>query len=114
MCDDWDNTDDISVVIDHRINTSEEEKKILERKLVEESDVSLSKELFGTTEFGKNKSDDKKESTNITLKTKQHHEKSAKKPEIKKKSNKNYDDVFGRSENTDVFDENYGSIADKY
>ena len=113
MCDDWDNTDDISV---NRINTPEEEKKILERKLVEESDISLSKDLFGTELlFKKNKSEDKKESTtNIILKTKEHHEKSAKKPEIKKKSNKNYDDVFGRSENTDVFDENYGSIADKY
>jgi len=41
-------------------------------------------------------------------------EKTTKKPEIKKKSNKNYDDVFGKSENTDVYDEIYGSIADKY
>ena len=147
------------------INMSNDEKKLLERKLVEDSDISLSKDLFGT-----NKLEDKnsKESINITLKTKQDHEKFAKtcseklqkstplhtkifyqsltnnivnklscdelksiifqlenivveksekftkKPEIKKKSNKNYDDVFGKSENTDVYYEKFGSIADNY
>jgi len=177
--DDWENTD-ISLIsqriniiknnygdeeeIDY-VNMSKNEKKILERKLVEDSDISLSKDLFGI-----NKLEDKnsKEFTNITLKTKQDHEKFAKicseklkkstpfhtkifyqsltnnivnifsydelksiidqleniiveksekitkKPEVKKKSNKNYDDIFGKSENIDVYDERFGSIADNY
>lgn len=131
MCDDWDENkknEEIDYANYYNIN---DEKKILERKLVEDSDISLSKDLFGTAEilgkadlfgtanlFGK----EDKNYTNITLQTKQHREKSTKiskkteivKQEIKKKSNNNYDDVFGRSENTDLYDENYGSIADKY
>lgn len=159
------NYDDEEEIDYSNITLSKDEKKLLERKLVEDSDISLSKDLFGT-----NKVEDKnsKEPTNITLKTKQDHEnfaktcieklkkstplhtkifyqsltnnivnkfsceelksiifqlenivlekseKTTKKPEIKKKSNKNYDDVFGKSENTDVYDEIYGSIADKY
>jgi hypothetical protein len=122
MCDDWDenkNNEEIGYANYYNIN---DEKKILERKLVEESDISLSKELFGTELIGTvdilgtDKLKDKNY-TNITLQTKQHHEKSAKntkKSEIVKKSNKNYDNVFGRSENKDMYDENYGSIADKY
>lgn len=161
----YEDDEEIDYANNSNINISNDEKKILERKLVEDSDISLSKDLFGT-----NKLEDKnsKESLNITLKTKQDHEKFAKtcseklqkstplhtkifyqsltnnivhklscdelksiifqlenivveksekftkKPEIKKKSNKNYDDVFGKSENTDVYYEKFGSIADNY
>jgi hypothetical protein len=188
MCDDWDDdweNADINLItnrinnvknnyedeeeIDYanysNINLSKDEKKILERKLVEDSDILLSKDLFGTNKLENKNS---KENTNFLLKTKQDHENFAKtcieklkkstplhtkifyqsltnnivnkfsceevksiifqlenivveksenitkKPEIKKKSNKNYDDIFGRSENTDVYDEMYGSIADKF
>ena len=52
MCDDWDenkNNEEIGYANYYNIN---DEKKILERKLVEESDISLSKELFGTELIG--------------------------------------------------------------
>lgn len=139
-----------------------DEKKKLERKLIEESDIELSKDLFGTKKI---QNQDIIES-NIPLKTKQDHENFAKKcsnklknstslhikvfyksltneisnrfsiedlnlivsqlqniilekkpnlkPKVKKEFKKNYDDVFGKAENIDIYDELYGDIQDKY
>ena len=150
--------------IDYTISSQNDEKKRLERKLVEDSDIELSKDLFGISKpQNKNIAE-----SDVPLKTKQDHEnfakscgeklkkstslhtkvfyqsltnhivnklscdelksiifqienivvekseKNTKKPELKKKPNKNYDDVFGKSENIDPYDELYGSIADKY
>jgi hypothetical protein len=48
MCDDWgEDTEEIDCVKYYNVK---DEKKILERKLVEDSDISLSKDLFGTNE----------------------------------------------------------------
>jgi hypothetical protein len=44
-------------------------------------------------------------------------EKIKKKPEAKKqtkKESKNYDDVFGKSDDIDIYDELYGDLQDKY
>lgn len=115
MCDHWEqDTEEIDGAKYYNIK---DEKKILERKLVEDSDISLSRDLFGTNNL-EDKNSNAFSIKNIVVK------KIVNKTEIKKKSNTNiisntisntnHDDVFGRSENTDVYDENYGSIADKY
>ena len=82
MCDDWEEdenkkNEEIDYANYYNIN---DEKKILERKLVEDSDISLSKDLFVP-----NKLEDKISNTssikNIVVK------KIAKKSEIKKTRN---------------------------
>jgi hypothetical protein len=150
--------------IDYTISYQNDEKKRLERKLVEDSDIELSKDLFGISKpqnkniaesdvqlktkqdhenFAKSCGEKLKKSTSLHTKVfyqsltnnivnklsydelksiifqleniaVEKNEKNTKKPEVKKKIKKNYDDVFGKSENIDTYDELYGSIADKY
>ena len=61
MCDHWEqDTEEIDGAKYYNIK---DEKKILERKLVEDSDISLSRDLFGT-----NNLEDKNSIKNIVVK----------------------------------------------
>jgi|Laugresu1bdmlbsd_1035121.scaffolds.fasta_scaffold19628_1 hypothetical protein len=124
--DDWENTDLSELCIEVSIKNKERELKMLEeRKLMEESEIALAKDLFNDDNecielFIPVKPDkitiinDKKDKYKKTKELQEQKRKELKEiQKIKKEQLKRHKEIFGEAE-LDEYGEKYGYIEDNY